>query len=239
MEKNRRRWYSQFGSIFLDGFNNRLGPAQSQLSVLIGGEENQVSTNYGTSIGGLGNLVEAPFGSCIGSSCGHSYLYGQKVISSGMFSAPGDAQSSELVLRNITTDATPTELFLDGLAQQIVLRDGSTWAFEILVIARRVDAVNEHAAYKFFGSIKRDAGVATTAILTAVDKTVIHEDTAGWDCGVTADNTNGALLITATGAAASTVRWVAHVKVVETMDEKDVALFGGEDVTFGGDPVVM
>lgn len=239
MEKNRRRGYSQFGSIFLDGFNNRLGPAQSQFSALIGGNGNQVTTNYGTQIGGLGNIVEAPFGSCIGSSYGRAYLYGQKVISSGMFSSPGDAQSFGLVVRNETADATPTELFLDGLAQQIVLRDGSTWAFEILVVARRVDAVNEHAMYKFFGAIKRDAGVATTAILSVVDKVVVHEDTAGWDCGVTADATNGALVVTATGAAASTVRWVAHVKVVETMDEKDVVLFGGEEVTFGGDPVVM
>ncbi len=49
----------------------------------------------------------------------------------------------------------------------------------------------------------------------AVTKTVVAEDSATWDCNVAADAANGALQITGTGIALSTILWVAAVEIVQ------------------------
>jgi hypothetical protein len=82
------------------------------------------------------------------------------------------------------------------------------------VVARRTDADNESAAYKFEGCIDRNTGTSA-ALVGSVTKTVIAEDTAAWDCDVTADSTNSALIITVTGEAAKTIRWVARIDLTE------------------------
>ena len=82
-----------------------------------------------------------------------------------------------------------------------------------MVVARRVDADNESAAYEFVGCIDNNAG--TTALVGSVTTTVVAEDTVGWDCAVTADNTNDALIITVTGEANKTIRWGARIELTE------------------------
>ena len=97
----------------------------------------------------------------------------------------------------------------------MVLPNDSSWAFKILVVARRTDANDESAMYHFLGGIDRNASAATTATVGNVSKTVIAEDTAQWDCDVDADTTNGSLRIQVTGQAAKTIRWVARIELVE------------------------
>ena len=144
-----------------------------------------------------------------------SRLEGGIAQAAGQFSSRGDAQSTVLVSRNSTTDATVTELFQDGSSARLVLSNDTSWAFKILVVARRTDANDESAMYQFLGGIDRNATAATTAIVGNVNKTVIAEDTAQWDCDVDADTTNGSLRIQVTGQAAKTIRWVARVELVE------------------------
>jgi hypothetical protein len=118
-----------------------------------------------------------------------------------------------------TTNATPTELRLDGNSagtQRLTIPNDTTWCFDILIVARRTDVDDESAAYRLVGCIDRNSGVATTALVGSVTKTVIAEDTAGWDCAATADATNGALAITVTGALATAVQWTARVVLVQT-----------------------
>jgi hypothetical protein len=43
----------------------------------------------------------------------------------------------------------------------------------------------------------------------------VHEDVAAWDVSVAKDVANKALVIKATGAAATTIHWVASVRTVE------------------------
>jgi hypothetical protein len=92
---------------------------------------------------------------------------------------------------------------------QVILPNDSTYAFTILVVARRTDADNESAGYEFKGVVDRNGAANTTAIVGTVTKTVLAEDTSAWDCNVTADTTNGGLAVTVTGEAAKTIRWVA------------------------------
>jgi hypothetical protein len=141
---------------------------------------------------------------------------GQVALAAGRFAANGDAQSSQNVIFRSTTNATPAELLFNGSSGRTTVASDTSFAFEILVVARRSDANGESAAYLFRGGIDRNAAANTTALVGAVQKTVIAEDTAAWDANVTADSTNGALIVTVTGEAGKTVRWVAHLRTTET-----------------------
>lgn len=113
---------------------------QSSLATVVGGRNNDIQTSctysfigggenntingstYGTIGGGEGNTINNPaVGSTIsGGIRGRAYLYGQNSYASGMFSVSGDAQTSNIRLRNVVANAT-TELFLDGSSSRAVL----------------------------------------------------------------------------------------------------------------------
>jgi hypothetical protein len=141
--------------------------------------------------------------------------HGQRSQSSGRFAASGDAQISELVVRNATTNATQTELFLNGSSARITIANDTTWAFEAFIVARRTDADNESAAYKITGCIDRNTNAASTALVGTPTVTVISEDAAAWDVDAVADTTNGSLNFRVTGEAAKTIRWVGWVRLTE------------------------
>lgn len=137
-------------------------------------------------------------------------------ITSGIFVADGDARERIWVVRNSTTTATPAELFTNGSSERMVLPNDTTWAFSCLVTARRTDADGEGAGYKLEGVIDRQTNAASTALIGAVTTTTLAEDNAAWDVAATADTTNGALIITVTGEASKTIRWVASCRTAET-----------------------
>lgn len=213
--------------------------ASQSYSTVVGGRSNTASGQYSTA-GGWGNAVagqsatafgqsnsaSGAYGFCAGlsgqatafgsSTFGNAAKadhYGEMAQAYGYFSAVGDAQASRLVWHEDTADATQTELFLDGVSQRFTLTDDSTYAFDILIAARRTDADGESAAYRIEGCIDRNAGV--TALVGAITKTVIAEDTAAWDVTAEADDTNDALVIKVTGEAAKTIRWVAAATIVK------------------------
>jgi hypothetical protein len=217
-------------SIILAGNNNN---NYGTNAIICAGSYNTISTSNYTFIGaGTHNLIAAN-GSFIGAGSyntagalytsilaglqGFADKRGQTVKSSFCFAAQGDAQSSlPLVAGCITANNTPEELFLDGDggSARCIIASDTTWMFHINVVARRTDADNESAAYNFLGCIDNNAG--TTALVGSVTKTVVAEDTSAWDCNVTEDNANGALIITATGENAKTIQWVASIFLTET-----------------------
>ncbi len=138
---------------------------------------------------------------------------GEFAFASGEFAAQSDAHTSIFVLRNSATDATQTELFADGSAGDISVPSDCTIAFRINVVGRRTDADDESAAYFFEGAIDNNAG--TTALVGAIGKVIIAEDTAAWDVTVTADDTNDGINVLVTGEAAKTIRWVARAEITE------------------------
>lgn len=139
---------------------------------------------------------------------------GQFARATGRFAAAGDAQTSSLVAFVQTTTATQTEMWLNGANARLTLVDQDCWAFSILVVARRQDADNEGAGWEFKGVIDRNG--ATTALVGSVTKTELANDNTGvWDCNVSADDTNDALIIQVTGEASKTIRWVARITLAE------------------------
>jgi hypothetical protein len=193
------------------------GIASGNASAIVGGTSNKAYGNFSAVIGGYGNKADGVFSTARGCTA-IADKRGQSTTASGYFVAGGgDAQSSALTAFISTSDDTPSELYLDGGLDggiPCTIASDTTWMFEIHVVARRTDADNESAAYQFIGCIDNNAG--TTALVGSITKTVVAEDTAGWDCNVTADNTNDALIITATGENAKTIQWVAYIQLVET-----------------------
>jgi hypothetical protein len=132
----------------------------------------------------------------------------------GSFATAGDAQQVRVVLRNSTTTATATQLFIDGATQRLALPNNSAWTFNIQLVGRRTDATGGYAMYTFNGAIVRDANAAST-VLPASSRTTVFKSDAAWNATVAADTTNGSLNITVTGQAAKTIRWVATVELTQ------------------------
>lgn len=116
-----------------------------------------------------------------------------------------------LVCRGTTTNATQSELFLDGVSQRMIMPTNSTWGFDILVTGRAANG--DSAAYQFLGAAENKAGISV--FVAAYQKNVIAENLAAWDVNLSAPATNGAIVIRVTGQAATSIRWVASVRTVE------------------------
>jgi hypothetical protein len=132
----------------------------------------------------------------------------------GNFATAGDAQDIRVVLRNSTTDATATQLFINGSSQRLILPNNSAWTFTIRVVGRRTDTTGTWAMYTFAGGITRDATAATTT-LVASSRSIIDESAGALNCTIAADTTNGSLNITVTGIATQTIRWVATAEITQ------------------------
>jgi Head domain of trimeric autotransporter adhesin len=161
---------------------------------------------------GTGSNASASNAIAIGTGS-NSSITASIVFSSTAFATAGDSQTNHFLLKNITTTATPTELFIDGTGAttRAALPNNSLWTFTVTLSARRTDAVGGGAGYKFEGVMRRDATPGSVTLVGTPAKTVLGETNAGWDAAVSADTTNGSFKILVTGEAAKTIRWVATV----------------------------
>ena len=126
-----------------------------------------------------------------------------------------DFYRGSIGILNTTASVTPTELLCGGVAaERITIKADSIFTF-IAIINGRDNTTGNCCAYKFEGSIKRDALNATTLVGTPL-KAILGEDLAGFDCNVTADDTNEALVFTVTAAAVNSTQWSGNVDFTET-----------------------
>ena len=126
----------------------------------------------------------------------------------------GTAQMGMMCLSNTTPGAAATVLTSNGGAastvNQLILPDNTAHAFSGIVVARQKSTGGtQSAAWSVSGLIRREAGAGTTT-LVASTVTVIS-NVPGWTLALSADTVNGGLSVTATGAAATDIRW--HVKI--------------------------
>ena len=134
----------------------------------------------------------------------------------GAFTGSGQSQCGIFVITCSTLDATQNELRWDGsTGDACVLRNNSTFAFSILIVARRTDADGENDAWEFKGLIHRDANAASTT-LDALQANQIGS--SAWSVDVDAGTSNGSLRVRVTGAAAKTIRWVATIHTTEVAE---------------------
>jgi hypothetical protein len=166
---------------------------------------NSVAIGSGASATGVDAIA-------IGTGSSSSHVGGVAIANGG---TAGSAQTGIYVLRNTSTTASVVNLYLDGTTSQIVLANNSMMAYSITIAAF---GGTDQGAYKIEGAIIRGANAASTASIGS-NKTVLLETTGAqpWDVALVADTTNGALQIQVTGAAATTIKWVATVVTTEVM----------------------
>jgi hypothetical protein len=212
----------QSGSFFatIPGGRDNTIQGANNYSTIGGGEANTISANlFDTTIGGGRlNLIltNAHYATIPGGYRAQAASFGEMAYASGRFTTNGDAQMSAYVLRQTTADATPTELFLDGATatQRMIVPKGGKWAFDILVIAS--SSTGATAGYQIKGVIKNVASTTTlVGGLAVITNLPFDAGAATWTVTAQADNADGALAIKVTGAAATTIRWVATVRATE------------------------
>lgn len=155
--------------------------------------------------------------------------FAQHAKASGQFSSAGDAQMGNIVVRNLSTDATPKLLTggittgsLDyGGAGESVLGVRASRAFQVKIstVARRTDVQGEMAGWTWEGLVGRDA-TGNARIIGAPVQAAWGDAPAtdAWALAVSIDTTNvttNYVAITATGEVGKTIRWVTKIEWVE------------------------
>jgi hypothetical protein len=177
-----------------------------------GGGGNTCSGTDATVSGGQGNLASGDYSSVRGGIQAVADKFGQSANASGRFASNGDAQFSRVVMRNATTDATPTEVFLNGSALRLVIPSNTSWMYQMTMVVRSSAGLT--SIYKSEGAIQNNAGAVTAPNVTTTE----IFDGIGLPATpvvVAADDPNNAMIITCTGIIATNIRWVATVALVE------------------------
>lgn len=216
-------------------FSGTGNTASGTFSAVFSGTANTTTGTYAVSLGGTGNTVggqssanlagesNSATGSCSivhGSRASDRGMVNRRVHGGGRFAADGDAQFAEVVLRRSTTDATQAVLTADagsvGTGTIPTLPNNSAYLFSGKVIARAT-STNDVRVWDFSGIIKRGANAASTAFVgtPAVSAGAGDSGSSSWAISVDADTTRGGLSISVTGAASTTIRWVAVVDTLE------------------------
>ena len=187
------------------------------------------SGNYGAHAEGSGSVASGDRAHAEGTNTTasgiHSHAEGVQSVaalraehahSSGKFVSDGDAQNSKVQLKAATTNATLTEMFLDGSSLRLMILDEYTYGCKVMVVGRQ-DNGTDHFMGTYHVLIQRTGG--TVALVSAID--VIYENNAGGlgaggglPVQITADNTNKALAIKVEGLTGHNIRWVAVVDMI-------------------------
>jgi hypothetical protein len=191
--------------------------------VICGGYNNGITGDYCAFIGGgQGNLASADYTVIGGGLSSVAHLEGMRSHANGAFVADGGAQWADFKIRHYTTDATATELFLDGSARRPVLPASRLWAFSIKLAARQASGAagtaGDSAFWNITGGIKRDGSNNTALVGTpqgtgtpgANDRDAAA---AAWSVAVTADDTNESLCVKVTGEVDKNIYWSATVTI--------------------------
>ena len=141
-------------------------------------------------------------------------VYGKFAYASSRFSAVGDAQGGQFILRADTTDATATVLTTNNntaaATNQIVAASDTCITFDGTITAMQ-NGAQAYASWKIEGLLVNDGGTTTLAN----SATTVIQNLSSWGMALSADNTNNALAITCTGEASHNIRWVANIRTTE------------------------
>lgn len=209
--------------------NNSSGYGANGTNSVAIGSLNKVtsSSGYGTSIGGYSNTSSANWAVTLGGrSCTAGFDYSIALGYSGTPNAVGKIAFGHvsgvssgvgwgtISLYGATTNATPVVLVSNTVAastnNQVILPNNSAYAFTGTVVARQqASGGTQSAAWKVEGLIRREANAASTTLVASTVTAI--SNVPGWTLALSADTTNGGLAVTATGAAATNIRWVATI----------------------------
>ncbi len=198
--------------------------ASGSSSFVGAGVANAATAASSATVGGIANQATAAQACAHGSRAISNRL---NMMAHGNSAVAGECQAGRVIMRRTTTDATPVPLSMDGAAPSgagittsthfVLLNNQAVFA-DIRVVARSASGT-DHAAFMRRVLIKRDANIASTAIIGSVISPTTDIKSAGasgWEVAITAEaSTIGGMLITVTGAAATTIVWGATVEFME------------------------
>ena len=132
-------------------------------------------------------------------------------IQNGISTVNVTVNNRNIVMAGRTTDATPTELFLNDGSSKIDIASGTTAKFKATFVA--TDGTDT-AAFSYTGIVHNQGG--TTSLIGINILETIAEDTNNyWSSAVTADDANDYLKISVTGTALTTIDWTVFVDISE------------------------
>lgn len=206
-----------FGSTIIGGYSNT---SSGFGATIIGGVSNTASGTYAV-VGGSNSTANSTNSFVFGSAATSRSITGNTVFSAS--DAPYSGGAKQLAMLTVgaqTTDATATVLRSNtsaaSTANQVVLASNSAYYFRGECVAG-VTAAGNTKSWSIEGVIKRGANAASTVLVGTPVLNIVAQDAgaATWNLAVTADTTNGALAITATGQAATTIRWLCQIRTTE------------------------
>ena len=199
-------------AIIAGGQSNTISTA-AQYGVIVGGNNNNVTGDRGVIVGGANNEANA-FHTFATGEYAKAAEIGKLARATGRFSADGDAQGGQFILRADTTDATATVLTTNNSTaastNQIVAASDTCITFDGTITAMQ-NGAQAYASWKIEGLLVNDGGTTTLAN----SATTVISNSSSWGMALSADNTNNALAITCTGEAAHNIRWVANIRTTE------------------------
>ena len=199
-------------AIIAGGQSNTIDIA-AQYSVIVGGNNNNVTGERGVIVGGANNEANASHTFATGEYAKAAEI-GKLARATGRFSADGDAQGGQFILRADTTDATATVLTTNnstaGTTNQIVAASDTCITFDGTITAMQ-NGAQAYASWKIEGLLVNDGG--TTSLVNSATTVISNAD--GWGMALSADTGNNALAITVTGEASHNIRWVANIRTTE------------------------
>lgn len=210
--------------------NNSSSYGSKATNVVCIGSLNTASSNYATVIGsfssstgqyssviGYQSSVTANYASCWGANASSAVV--GKLAFGHAIGSSGDRQAGRVSLSVTTTDATPTLVRADGstasATNQVVLPNDAIYGFSGTLAARNTTNDNDCSVWQFKGAIARGTSAASTRLIGIPEIGLLGSDGSNYTFTLTADTTNGALAITVTGAAATTIKWFAVVDTTE------------------------
>jgi hypothetical protein len=208
--------------------------ASSDNATVSGGIQNTASSAHSTVCGGTQNIASVGNAPCVtggntntasadfsraGGFRALSDQYGMDAWSNGGFATNGASSDNRYynqILKAITTNDTPTRLRLNALNSTAVYKPiPSGWVLSFIIRVTGVKSDGSAVAkYIREGTIKNVAGT-TSLVGSIITLGTDHEDSAGTDVTITADDTTNTIDVSVTGIDAETWRWVAVVQGVE------------------------
>jgi len=101
----------------------------------------------------------------------------------------------------------------EGATNRINIAANTAWLFTVNVIAKTADSANVKI-WTRRGLIANDGGSTTISALDTIGTDSVI-GTLGASIAITADDTNDALKVEATGVAATTIDWVARIDITQ------------------------
>jgi len=211
----------------IGGGNGNAITSGGTASYIGGGKGNTINASFGTIAGGgttvggygsAGNQINADYGAIPGGIGANVSVVGQFSFSGYLpFTSLADSQTSILIFKSRTTNATATVLTTNAGAassnNQIVCQNQQAITFTGIVTAKQKGSTN-CASWKVEGHVVRGANAASTVLRYSLVTNLFNSST--WTLAIAVDTTYGGAKLTFTGAASTNIQVVAVIQTSES-----------------------